>query len=109
MTADFDRAVIAVIRAIPPGSVSTYGVIAAQAGYPRHARHVGVLLRRAPAELALPWYRVIGSDGRIARPGTEQADYQCVLLAHDGVVPDEKGRINLRCYGWPQQEFMRKA
>jgi hypothetical protein len=38
MDAAFERAVLAQLLAIPPGSVSSYGVLAALAGYPRHAR-----------------------------------------------------------------------
>ena len=100
-------AVLRALRDIPPGRVSTYGTLAALAGYPRHARHVGALLGRLPAELALPWFRVVGSGGRIARPGSEGADYQRLLLQQDGIELDSKGRVDLFRYGWPPAYFLR--
>jgi len=53
------------VAAIPRGSVSTYGGIAATAGYPRAARLVGYALKAAPDSLKLPWHRVVGAGGRI--------------------------------------------
>jgi methylated-DNA-protein-cysteine methyltransferase-like protein len=61
-TDDFTDSVIAVIEAIPPGTVTTYGEIAAEAGYPGAARAVGNLLRMTPG---LPWWRVIAASGRL--------------------------------------------
>lgn len=107
MAPEFEHAVLRALRDIPPGRVSTYGTLAALAGYPRHARHVGALLGRLPAELALPWFRVVGSGGRIARPGSEGADYQRLLLQQDGIELDSKGRVDLFRYGWPPQYFLR--
>jgi methylated-DNA-protein-cysteine methyltransferase related protein len=59
---DFTNSVIAVIAAIPPGTVTTYGEIAAEAGYPGAARAVGNLLR---VTSGLPWWRVIAASGRL--------------------------------------------
>lgn len=69
------------IRRIPRGSVSTYGGIAAAAGYPRCARHVAQVLRQVSG---LPWQRVIGSGGRISLPG-ELGLEQRFLLESEGV------------------------
>ena len=60
------NAVCDAIRKIPRGRVSTYGAIAAAAGYPRCARHVGRVLKRVSG---LPWQRVLGSGGRISLRG----------------------------------------
>ena len=107
MDAAFVRAVRAQILAIPPGCVSSYGVLATLAGYPRHARHVGKLLTSAAGE-GLPWFRVVGSDGRIARPGTPEADYQRLLLEEDGVEVGAGGRVSLTRHGWPQHAYQRR-
>ncbi len=109
MDAAFERAVLAQRQAIPPGQVSSYGVLAALAGYPRHARHVGKLLASAPEGAGWPWFRVVSSSGRIARPGTPQADYQRLLLEEDGVEVGRNGRIDLRYYGWPASHFMHQS
>lgn len=54
------------VKLIPSGKVSSYGQIAKLAGFPRHARHVSKALGIAGKDLQLPWFRVIGSNGRIA-------------------------------------------
>ena len=67
-TADFRTKVIAVIEALRPGEVVSYGDVAAQAGYPGAARAVGAVLRTSSD--GLPWWRVVMSTGRLA-PGKE--------------------------------------
>ncbi|MGD0304523.1 MAG: MGMT family protein [Candidatus Acidiferrales bacterium] len=59
-----DRAFRRVILSIPPGKVSTYGRVAAAAGYPLYHRAVANLLHRDPAD-SLPWHRVVGAGGAI--------------------------------------------
>ena len=57
-----------IILSIPPGSVSTYGRVAAAAGYPRYHRAVARLLRADPPD-RLPWHRVLGAGGEIKLSG----------------------------------------
>ncbi len=59
-----DEAFERVIRSIPQGKVSTYGKIAAAAGYPLYHRAVARFLR-TEAALLLPWHRVVGAGGAI--------------------------------------------
>lgn len=59
-----DAAFRRIILSIPPGKVSTYGRVAAAAGYPLYHRAVARLLRIDPAD-SLPWHRVLGAGGRI--------------------------------------------
>jgi len=54
-----DIAIRRMILSIPPGKVSTYGSVAAAAGYPRYHRAVARLLRTEPID-QLPWHRVVG-------------------------------------------------
>jgi len=61
---DFERAAGAVIDALQPGDLVTYGEVAAEAGYPGAARAVGSLLRRAPSG-TFAWWRVIAASGRL--------------------------------------------
>ena len=56
------------ILSIPPGKVSTYGGVAAAAGYPRYHRAVARLLRTDPPD-QLPWHRVLGAGGEIKLRG----------------------------------------
>lgn len=104
MPPEFARAVLGLVARIPPGRVSTYGRLAELAGWPRHSRHVGHLLGHLPDGVSVPWQRVVGAGGRIARPGTPGADYQRLLLEHEGVVLSASGRVDLKRYGWPAAE-----
>lgn len=71
-----------VILSIPAGKVSTYGRVAAAAGYPRLHRAVARLLRTDPH--LLPWHRVIGAGGDIKLRGAAAAE-QRKLLRMEGV------------------------
>jgi methylated-DNA-protein-cysteine methyltransferase related protein len=62
-----------VVCAIPRGQVSTYGAVARAAGLPGRARQAGRALKIAPAELNLPWHRVVGAGGRIVFPKASRA------------------------------------
>ena len=85
----------AAVRAIPAGSVSTYGAVAARAGWPGRARLVARALASSEDD-ALPWYRVLRSDGRIAFPsGTQGYREQSRLLRAEGVKV-VGGRVDLR-------------
>ena len=83
---DFEEAVVAVISALEPGDVVTYGEVAAEAGFPGAARAVGTVLRRSEG---LPWWRVVGSGGRIRTPDRVR---QVGLLTDEGVLI-VKGRV----------------
>jgi methylated-DNA-protein-cysteine methyltransferase-like protein len=63
----FEERVAAVIAALRPGEVATYGEVAAEAGYPGAARAVGGVLARSDG---LPWWRVVAANGRLV-PGHE--------------------------------------
>jgi alkylated DNA nucleotide flippase Atl1 len=65
---EFAERAEAVIRALRPGEVVTYGEVAADAGRPGAARAVGHLLATQPADL--PWWRVVAASGRLV-PGHE--------------------------------------
>jgi O-6-methylguanine DNA methyltransferase len=60
----FSRRVLAAVRRIPPGRVSTYGDIAAMAGSPRAWRAVGTVMREC-RDPSVPCHRVVGSGGTL--------------------------------------------
>ena len=89
------EAIWRVVAALPRGSVSTYGGIAARAGLPRRARLVGHALKVAPRALALPWHRVVAAGGRIAfPPGSAAHREQRRRLRAEGVAV-ARGRVRL--------------
>ena len=77
----FDREVVAVLRALMPGEVVTYGEVAAEAGFPGAARAVGRLLSTSGGEHC--WWRVVNASGRLV-PGHE--DEQSRRLTAEGVA-----------------------
>ncbi|HWE70857.1 MAG TPA: MGMT family protein [Acidimicrobiales bacterium] len=77
----FIEASTAVIAAIPPGEVMTYGEVAEEAGYPGASRAVGRLL--ATTTDGLPWWRVVTASGRLV-PGHQRNHAR--LLTAEGVA-----------------------
>ncbi len=59
----FAREVLAVTSAIPFGSVSTYGEVAARAGSPRAYRAAGNALGSNPIPIVVPCHRVLHAGG----------------------------------------------
>ena len=62
---DFQRAVYAIGRAIPPGQTLTYGEVARRLGDPMAARAVGEAMGRNPFPIIMPCHRVQGVDGKL--------------------------------------------
>ncbi len=91
--------ILAAVRAVPEGRVSSYGRIAADAGLPGRARLVGKVLADAKPEDALPWHRILRADGRLAfPPGSDGFERQSRRLAREGVEVSN-GRVQLKTYG----------
>jgi methylated-DNA-protein-cysteine methyltransferase related protein len=80
--ADRDARIVAVIRSLGPGEVTTYGDIADDAGFPGRSRLVGSILALADPD-DMPWWRVVNASGRLV-PGNELL--QAELLRAEGVV-----------------------
>jgi len=74
--------IIAAIRKIPRGKVSTYGAVARAAGYPGGARQVARALHNS---VDLPWQRVLGAGGEIKLTG-DSAFEQRFRLEAEGVA-----------------------
>ena len=79
-----DEAFRRAVLAIPAGRVSTYGKVAAAAGYSLYHRAVARLLRTDPPDL-LPWHRVVGAGGEI-KLRHEAAEEQRLRLKMEGVT-----------------------
>lgn len=94
------------VRQVPVGKVVTYGQIAKMLPPPQGVeleayaafgpRWVGGAMANCPDDV--PWQRVINSQGKISqRPGARK---QKELLLEEGLIFDEKERIDLKKYGW---------
>lgn len=86
-TGEFEVAVRRVLGSLQPGEVTTYGEVAAEAGYPGAGRAVGTVLRRSGG--TLPWWRVVTASGRLV-PGAEAE--QARRLRAEGVTVRD-GRV----------------
>ena len=76
-----ERRILDVLLALGEGEVTTYGDVAAVAGYPKQARLVGRILATTEAEV--PWWRVVAAGGAL-RAGDPVL--QARLLREEGVV-----------------------
>jgi methylated-DNA-protein-cysteine methyltransferase related protein len=100
---DADR-ILAAVKRIPRGRVSTYGNIADVAGLPRRARLVGTVLKHAPASRDLPWFRVINSNGRISLPaGSDAYARQRRKLEAEGII-FRGDCVDMKRYCWPPRD-----
>lgn len=92
--------ILAVVRRIPRGRVSTYGWIAELAGFPRQPRLVGYALHQSP-DHTVPWHRVVNARGEISlRTGGESHQRQRALLEEEGISFSTTSRIDLSRFGW---------
>jgi methylated-DNA-protein-cysteine methyltransferase related protein len=85
--------ILATIRKVPRGHVSTYGGIARAAGYPGAARQVVAALRSA---FDVPWHRIVGAGGAIKLRG-DSAIEQRLRLEAEGVTFRGR-RVNMRVH-----------
>ena len=92
-----------VVRTIPRGRVTSYGVVAGMAGLPGHARQVGYALAALSDEHDVPWHRVVNARGEISPRSSGRAyeQIQRILLEDEGIVFTARGRVDLTVVGWP--------
>lgn len=91
----------AMVKRIPEGQLASYGQIAKLVGS-CGARQVGYAMAALSDDHDVPWHRVINSQGRIsARNGGEGHELQRILLEAEGVVFNDKGKVNLELFRWP--------
>lgn len=96
----FSRKALDLIRAIPVGRVTTYGLISAAAGNHRGARQVARLLAGSSDAHGLPWHRVVNKDGLISPRLSMGHLLQRQLLEAEGVTVSADGRIDLARFLW---------
>ncbi len=94
------RRIYDVVRRIPPGKVMTYGQVAKLAGG-CSARNVGYAMAALPFDSGVPWQRVINAKGEVS-PRVDGRGHliQRQVLEAEGVVFNEKGKVDLELYRW---------
>ncbi len=82
------------LKKIPTGKVTTYGILARMLGI--HPRAVGRLLSRNIMPEKIPCYRVVRSDGRIG--GYSGGIRKKILLLRKDGIEIKNRKINLKKY-----------
>jgi len=106
--AAFNQRVWELVRTVPRGTVTTYGRVAELLGTPpgvaaetyhaHGARWVGGAMAACPDDV--PWQRVVNAQGKISIRSGSGHLRQMALLEAEGVIFDEKGRIDLSRFEW---------
>jgi len=104
----FNIQVWKIARNIPSGKVATYGQIASMIAPPAGTdpgsykslspRWVGSAMAKCPDDV--PWQRVINAQGKISSRKSGGQFRQKELLEGEGILIDDRGRIDLKEYGW---------
>lgn len=93
--------VYALVRAVPPGHVTTYGAIGLALGNPGLARAVGNALHKNTDPVYIPCWRVVNAQGHLASNfGIGGPEMQRQFLEADGIEVSEDGYVDLKKYGW---------
>lgn len=88
----FQHAVWAELLAIPSGTTTTYGELAARIGRPNAARAVGSANARNPISIVVPCHRVVGPRGRLTGYAGGLPRKQA-LLALEGGHAQSRGTV----------------
>jgi methylated-DNA-protein-cysteine methyltransferase related protein len=104
----FNIQVWEIVNRVPVGKVTTYGYVASLIPLPADvgadeykaasARWVGAAMANCPDEV--PWQRVINAQGKISERRGGGSLRQRQLLEEEGVVFDDKDRVDLKKYSW---------
>lgn len=107
----FRERVYELVLRIPAGRVMSYGSVARVLGAGYDARAIGNVMHATPDdERAIPWHRVINSQGGCSTAGlTTPPDLQQRLLEAEGLVFNEKGRCDIAKYLWTPTEYEAEA
>ncbi len=79
---DFQRQIWAALRAIPAGTTTSYGALAARCGRPKASRAVGLANGSNPVSIVVPCHRVIGANAKLTGYGGGLHRKQW-LIAHE--------------------------
>jgi len=100
--------ILATIRKVPQGQVSSYGAIARAAGFSGAARQVVAALR---GSFDVPWHRIVGAGGEIKLRGDSAAE-QRLRLEAEGVTFRGR-RVNMRAhehqFGRPKRNVLSRV
>ena len=84
------------VKLIPPGSVASYGQVAAAIGNKRLSRVVGYALHVNPEPGVIPCHRVVKKNGEVSSAfAFGGANRQVELLQAEGVTFRDESHVNM--------------
>lgn len=96
MAADFESKILELVKQIPYGKVSTYGVLAEKAGLRSSARTVGWILNKQKNNLDMPCHRVVNRFGALSgKLFFPTPDYMEEMLRSEGITFTADGCVDL--------------
>lgn len=95
MAPSFSQRVYDLVFTIPPGCVTTYGLLArAAGGGPMAARSITGILTRAPNQSSIPYHRIVYANGTAWLPtGSKDKKERRDLYAAEDITVDDTGKI----------------
>jgi len=93
MPGEFSKNIIKLALQIPPGRVTTYGLLAVAAGgHPILAQMVTSILWKSVERKKIPWHRIVYSSGKIwTNPSVDKIRKK--LYKAEGIHLDKNNRI----------------
>ncbi|MCT4612185.1 MAG: MGMT family protein [Clostridia bacterium] len=96
---NFFESVYEVVKRIPKGKVTTYGIIAEEIGNKRASRAVGWALNSNPDNSKIPCHRVVNREGRLSKAfAFGGINRQRELLAFEGIEFKDDEKVDLDIY-----------
>ena len=90
---EFSKIVCQLALQIPPGRVTTYGLLTQSAGgHPMLARMITAVLSKSPDVDKIPFHRIVYSDGRVWLD-PKYAKKRLKLYEQEGIKLDKNHRI----------------
>ncbi len=101
MKENFYQNVLEVVKKIPKGKVTTYGLIANYLGAKRGARMVGWILNKQKGNIEIPAHRVVNRNGLLTgKNHFDGINLMQELLENEGIEVNNDKIINLEKYLW---------
>ncbi len=100
-TQNFYDKVLKIVRQIPKGKVTTYGIIAGYIGQKGSARMVGWVLNKQKHNTSIPAHRVVNRQGLLTgKMHFDGINLMHELLENEGVEVSQDKIVNLDQYLW---------
>jgi len=95
MDSGISKRIYELISQIPKGRISTYGILANEAGRPKASRSIGQIMSNNPRPVLIPCHRIVYSNGRIGGY-IGGVKLKIKLLASEGIIVKDGKVLDFR-------------